>query len=336
MKSFWKNAIFAVSKKKKKMSILFQAHRKTAIFVLNLLFWLVTCFFFLRFSVLRPMCNTHIYKEFVCCLFIMTVVLVTRCLTIPKLFSCGRYGLFWLVSICLLFAATTIEVVLIKPEIQDKFFFTQGQYTYLLYLLVIVFLRDSFFFAWFLVFRLYILQKDVFRSKQRASVIEHLSVQFSLPNHTVVSVPLDIIFYIQESDHTTQVHCTDGEILTIADTLSYCKEMIPNVFWTSEGSDKMLFHQHFPKYFQTQQKPEVREIKTVILLNKRQFQIFDIISHNPGCNATFIAENLHGKITSRTIERDIAVLRNKGVVNHTGSQKGGGYEVCRPNVVQAD
>lgn len=314
----------------------FQTHRKAATLALNLLFWVVTCFFFMRYSVLRPMCTAHIYKEFFCFFSIIIVVLVTRWLTIPKLFSCGRYGAFWLVSVCLLLVATFVEVLLVKSDIQDKFFFTQGQNTYLLYLFGMVFIRDSYFFACFLVFRLYVLQKDVFRSKQRASVVEHLSVQFSQPDHTVISIPLDIIFCIQESNHVTQVLCTSGETITVIDTLSYCKEMIPDTFWISEGSDKMLFHRHFSKFVQAQPKPEVREIKTVTLLNKRQFQIFDIIRQNPGCNVAFITDNLHGKITSRTIERDIAVLRNKGIVNHMGSPKVGGYEVCRSSVVQAD
>lgn len=318
------------------MDMFFQTHKKVVSVVLNLLFWFVTFVFFIRFSVLRPMCDTHIYKELVCFLTIMAVVLVTRWLTIPKLFSYGRYGLFWLVSVCMLFAATVIEIILVNSDIRDKLFFYKGENTYLMYLYVMIFLRDSCFFAWFLVFRLYILQKDVFRAKQRASVMEHQSVQFTMPDHKEVSVPLDIILCIQESDHTTQVHCTGGETLTVTDTLSYCKEMIPATFWTSDGSDKLVFHRHLSEFFQTQQKQEVREIKTVILLNKRQFQIFEIIRQNPGCNTTFIAENLHGKITSRTIERDIATLRNRGVIAHSGSQKGGGYEVCRSSVVQAD
>ena len=328
--------LFLPYRKKKTMDNFFQSHRKAITLTLNSLFWMVTCFFFLRLSVLRPMCNVHVYKEIICLLSIIAVVLLTRWLTIPKLFSSGRYGTFWLVSVCLVFTATAIEVILVKSDLQDKFFFTRGKNTYLLYLLWVIFIRNSCFFAWFLVFRLYILQKDVFRSKQRASVVEHLSVQFSRPDHTVVSVPLNIILCIQESDHTTQVHCTSGDTLVITDTLSYCKEMIPETFWTSDGSDKMVFRQHFSEYSQAQQKPEIREIKTITLLNKRQFQIFDIIREHPGCNTNFIAENLHGKITLRTLERDIAVLRHKGIVCHTGSQKGGGYEVCRSSVVQED
>ena len=318
------------------MSNRFQAHRKAVALTLNLLFWLVTSFFFLRLSVLRPMCNTHVYKEILCLLFIITMVQVTWWLTIPKFFSNGRYGWFWLASFCLISAASSVEVVLVKPDLQDKFFFTQGQNTYLLYLWGMVFIRDSCFFAWFLMLRLYILQKDAFKSKQRASVVEHLSVQFSKSDHTVVSIPLDIILCIQETNHTTHVHCTDGKTLVVTDTLSCCKEMIPEIFWTSDSSDKIVFRHHLPGYSQTLQKPEIREIKTITLLNKRQFQIFDIIRENPGCNTNFIAENLHEKITSRTLERDIAVLRHKGIVSHTGSQKGGGYEVCRSSVVLAD
>ena len=318
------------------MIMFFQSHKRVVALVLNILFWLVSCFFFIRFSVLRPMCNVHVYKEFVCFLFIMAVVLLTRWLTIPKLFSRGRYGEFWLVSVCLLLAATTLEIILVKPDIQGKNYYTQGQNTYLFYLYEMVFLRDSCFFAWFLVFRLYILQKSVFRAKQRASVLEHQSVQFSLPNHTEVSVPVDIILYIQESDHTTQVYCKDNETITVMETLSYCKEMIPSTLWTADGSDKIVFHRFFSQVFHAQQEHEVREIKTVTLLNKRQFQIFDIIYRNPGCNATFIADNLFGKINIRTVERDIAALRNKGVMSHIGSKREGGYEVRGNSVIQSD
>ena len=299
------------------------------------MFWLITSLFFCNFSVIRPLCNTC-YKEFCCVLLILTVVLTTRWFSIPKLFSHNRLLEFWLLSIGLLLMAASLEVLLVKPDIEHKVLFTQTTQIYLLYILGLVFIRDSCFFAWFLVFRLYILQKESFKAKRRASVLEHQSIQFSLPNHTEASIPLNIILYIQESNHTTQVHCTDGGTITVTDTLSDCIEMIPATLWTYDGSDKIVFHQHLSCSFQTQPKPEIQEIKTITLLNKRQFQIFDIIRQNPGCNTTFIAEKVSKKITIRTIERNIAELRNKKVINHEGSKKGGGYHVCQNNVVQSD
>lgn len=83
-------------------------------------------------------------------------------------------------------------------------------------------------------------------------------------------------------------------------------------------------------------KPEVREIKYITLLSDRQFRIFEIIRQNPGCNATFLYESFRKKVTLRTIERDLASLRDKGVVVHTGSNKEGGYEVCTLNVVSME
>lgn len=41
-----------------------------------------------------------------------------------------------------------------------------------------------------------------------------------------------------------------------------------------------------------------------------------------------------GKHSLRTIEREIALLRERELVAHTGSSKGGGYEVCNYNVVE--
>ena len=201
---------------------------------------------------------------------------------------------------------------------------------------VSVLFRDSCFFAWFLVFRLYTLQKDTFRAKQRASVMEHQSVQFSTPDLNEISIPIDIMVFIQEVDHTTQVHCTQDKIVTVTEPLSRCKELIPATLWTSDGSHKMVFHQHLSEFFQAYNKPEPQVIKTVTLLKNRQLQIFEIIRQHPGCNAVFIQDNLREKVTLRTIERDLAFLRDKGVVMHTGNNKGAKYEVCTHNVVSVD
>lgn len=317
------------------MDTLFQKHRKGFTLASNLIFWIVTCIFFIRLSLLRPMCGTHFYKELVCVGLIAAVVFVTRWFTIPKLFSNGRYGLFWLISIVILIAATLTEVLLVVPDIRDKVYFTRGHNYYLLYLFMVVLFRDSCFFAWFLVFRLYTLQKDSFRAKQRASVMEHRTVQFSKPDQKEISVPLDVIVYIQEINHSTQVHCTTDEVITVTEPFSRCKEIIPNTLWTLEGPDKMVFHRHLSEYIQTQNKPDIREIKIITLLSDRQYRIFEIIRQNPGCNATFLYESFRGKVTLRTIERDLAALRSKEVIAHVGNNREGGYEVCDLNVVSA-
>ena len=314
----------------------FQKHRKGITLAFNLLFWLIACFFFVRFSMLRPMSKTHFYKEFVCFGLIVAVVLTTQQFTIPRLFQHGRYTLFWAVSICLLLLATVFETLLVKTDLIEKVYLQKNTIVYLPLTFIFVFFRDSCFFAWFLVFRLYTLQKDSFRAKQRASVLEHQSVQFSAPDQKEISIPVDIIVYIQEIDHTTRVHCTTDEVITITEPFSHCKKMIPDTLWTLENPDKMVFHQHLSEYVQTQSKPEIREIKTVIMLNDRQYRIFKTIRENPGCNASFLYESFHRKVTRRTIERDIAALRSKEVIAHVGSNKEGGYEICHCNVVLMD
>ena len=333
---FLKNSYLCRTKKTTIMDTFFQSHRKGITLASNLVFWIVTCFFFVGFSMLRPMCNTHIYKEFACCGLIAAVVFATRWFTIPKLFSNGRYGLFWLISVIMLFTATSIEVLLVMPDIQDKIYIARRLKLYLPYLFSVVLFRDSCFFAWFLVFRLYTLQKDAFRAKQRASVMEHQSVQFSTPDQKEISIPIDIMVFIQEVDHITQVHCTQNNIVTVLEPLSHCKKMIPTTLWTSEGSDKMVFHKHLSEFLQTQNKPEVREIKYITLLSERQFRIFEIIHQNPGCNTTFLYESFRRKVTQRTIERDLEDMREKNVISHVGDKKTGGYEICTLNVISKE
>lgn len=316
------------------MYTFYQKHRKGIVLLLNMLFWMIICFFFVRFSLLRPICDNHIYKELISVLLIMSVVFTTRHLFIPKLFSRGRYDMFWTVSVCTLLLVALLEILLVKPDIEHKIYSALNTNTYFLYIYGRVFIRDSFFFAWFLVLHLYTQQRDTFRAKQRASVMEHRSVQFSLPGHTEVSIPIDLILYIQETGHETRVHCTNGEIVTIANPLSYCKEMIPVSLWTFDGTNKMVFHRHLSEYFINQSDQGTRDIKSVVLLSQRQFQIFEFIRQHPNCTAPFIMENMSGKHSLRTIEREIALLREKGLVAHTGSSKGGGYEVCKHNVVE--
>ena len=318
------------------MNSFFYTHRKGLVLAFNLFFWLITCVFFVRFATLRPICNTNIYKEFLCVGTIAAVVLLTQRLTVPKLFMRGRYGAFWLVSVCLLLFASSFEMLLVKPDILGNVQPHLGTTYYILMIYISVFFRDSCFFAWFLVSRLYILQKDSFRAKQRASVMEHRSVQFSTPDHKEISIPIDIIIYMQDVDHTTRIHCTNGNVITVAEPLSYCKEMIPAALWVSDGSDKMVFHQHLSDFFQTQNNQETVEIKTVILLKKKQFQVFEIIRKNPGCGIAFIADKFPQKTTTRTIERYLAELREKDVIVYTGSKKTGGYTVNQTCVVQED
>ena len=115
------------------MDTFFQKHREGITLVSNLLFWLVACFFYVRFSVIRPMCISHIYKEFVCFGLIIAVVLVTRWITIPKLFLIGRYSLFWIASVSMFLAATVMEIVLISPDVHGRIFFDQLRSSFLPY-----------------------------------------------------------------------------------------------------------------------------------------------------------------------------------------------------------
>ena len=116
--------------------------------------------------------------------------------------------------------ATFIETRLVRSDLLAKVHIQQSITSYMQMISVSVFFRDSCFFAWFLVFRLYTLQKDAFRAKQRASVLEHQSVQFSTPDQKEISIPIDLIIYIQEVDHTTQIYCTENRTVTVSEPLS--------------------------------------------------------------------------------------------------------------------
>ena len=300
----------------------------------NLLFWLATCFFFARFSLLRPLFHNHIYEEFVCVALIALIVYSTRWLTIPYLFNRGRYRDFWLTSLFLLLFSTTVEILLMKSNMQYSLTFNSSPYLLITYTLI--FLRNSCFFAWFLVLDLYSSLKATYKKKQQVSVLEHQTVQFSLPDNIEASFPLNKILYIQKNGHTTQLHCVDNEVFTISDPFSYCKETIPSSLWTLENGDKMVFHQHLTEYIQSKQKPEIQKIKTVVMLTKRQFQIYKIIQQNPGCRSAFIKESLSDKCGLRTIERDISSLQEKQLIIHDGSKKDGGYKTCPDCTVMQD
>ena len=309
-------------------------HKVSISLLSNVFFWLVVSLFFARFSMLRPLFHDRIYLELVCVALIAFIVYFTRWFTIPFLFNKDRFVGFWLVSLCLLLFSTTIEVLLIKSNMQDISLF--DSISYLLTIFILVFFRDSCFFAWFLIFDLYSSLKATFKKRLKVSVLEHQTVQFSMPGNIEASFPVNNILYIQKSGHATQIHCVGNEVFTVSEPLSYCKEMIPSNHWTLENEDKIVFHRQLTENTQVQQKPENQKIKTVVMLTKRQFQIYKIIQQNPGCKSVFIKENLSEKYGLRTVERDISSLQDKKLIIHDGSKKDGGYKICPDCVVMQD
>jgi hypothetical protein len=157
-----------------------------------------------------------------------------------------------------------------------------------------------------------------------------------MPGNIEASFPVNNILYIQKSCHATQIHCVGEEVFTVSEPLSYCKEMIPSNHWTLENEDKIVFHRQHTENTQIQQKPESQKIKTVVMLTKRQFQIYKIIQQNPGCKSALIKEKLSDKYGLRTVERDISSLQEKKLIVHDGSKKDGGYKICPDCEVMQD
>lgn len=166
--------------------------------------------------------------------------------------------------------------------------------------------------------------------------MEHQTVQFSLSDSREVAVPLDQILYIQESEDNTQVCCGPDNVLIVADSFSYCKEMIPSTLWALDGNKKMVFHRHLAEYVQLQQPHTNRDIKTVFVLSGRRYQIFEFIRQNPDCQIAFIIKNVSCQISQRTAERVISDLQSKKLIEHVGSKRDGGFRVCPDCIVLQD
>lgn len=318
------------------MKDFFHRHETILYMLSRLLFWVATCLFFARFSVLRPICCHHLYKEYCCVAIIASVVFFTRRYTIPKWFNNGKYGLFWLISLITLFLAALFEILLVNEDIMAVYRSTYSSTIYLSTTYLLVFLRDFCFFLWFLIVELYVSLKKKFKKKQRASVMEHQTVQFTLSDNTEIAVPLDQILFIQEEEKGTKVCCTDDRVFIVADPISFCKEMIPLTLWSFDGCERMVFHKHLAEYVQSQQPSSTRDIKTVFILSGRKYQIFEIVRQNPGCQIAFILENLSLKISQRTLERVVSDLQNQKLIEHVGSKKDGGYRVCPDCTVLQD
>ncbi|MCR5550457.1 MAG: winged helix-turn-helix transcriptional regulator [Bacteroidales bacterium] len=58
-------------------------------------------------------------------------------------------------------------------------------------------------------------------------------------------------------------------------------------------------------------------------------KVFSYINKHPNCNTTDVVAKT--KLSSRTVERCIAELKQQGFIEHTGSKKLGGYEAVAPN-----
>ncbi|MBR0304489.1 MAG: MarR family transcriptional regulator [Bacteroidales bacterium] len=59
-------------------------------------------------------------------------------------------------------------------------------------------------------------------------------------------------------------------------------------------------------------------------MSRKQKRIFHYISKHPGCSAQDISKRMN--VTHNTIYRQIARLKQQGLIEHVGANKTGGYE----------
>ena len=97
-------------------------------------------------------------------------------------------------------------------------------------------------------------------------------------------------------------------------------EQIVNRLWVFRG--RKNDNKALPRKARKPVLPSKEKISAVLLC----------VQEHPGCKCTEISAQT--KFSSSTVERCIAELRKQGLVEHTGTKKGGGYHVV--NTTQED
>ena len=194
------------------------------VFCLSLLFW------FYKNSFIRPYAIFHPYKEIVCAFLILLLIYFTYLFLTPYFIRSSNYKNYILLSLIALGVISMTELFLLKTDIircvaHDD---TININRYLSKVLFLIFLRNSSFYLFFTVLKLFLQSKrDVLSEKKEA--LKKVGLILLLPlRGKPLSINIDYVSYFSQNKNHTYIHSITGEPVSIYSTLSYMQDYLSN------------------------------------------------------------------------------------------------------------
>ncbi len=215
--------------------------------VLHSIFWAIVCYFFTRYSYLRPLAVTDMYKEYLTVLFIMTMVYINYLFLIPRYFLSGRFKTFFLLSTCVIVLTGIGEFFLVKSNIDQctAAYITREErpYFYKIFIILLI-IRDLCFLLFFFLMKLYrdLLAKYKFERQVIAEKSHTITVMESSKEARVIKIK-DIV-YLSYNQNYTKFHMLNGKVYSQYISLKNVESLLPQESYLriNKGNIVMLSH----------------------------------------------------------------------------------------------
>ena len=92
--------------------------------MLHFVFCAIFLYYFTNHCNLRPAAYPHYYKEFLAGIISLAVIYLNFFLLFPKLYTCRKYKLFWLFTLCSIVMSGCMEMLLVYPEVKNMYLHT--------------------------------------------------------------------------------------------------------------------------------------------------------------------------------------------------------------------
>jgi hypothetical protein len=161
--------------------------KKVIDIMLHILFWAFVLYEFLYHSVLRPFCIAHPYKEFLSVLCIAAMVYLNYFILLPLLFRKNKQLLFWCLALLSVLGSAFGEGLLVYPDIESlmlpAFSSVEGFREYIQCIFFSIISRNSCFFLFALVLKLYKIKDHAYQLEKEKASIEGKRHQMEIRYH---------------------------------------------------------------------------------------------------------------------------------------------------------
>lgn len=144
--------------------------------ILHVLFWVFVQYRFLYYSVLRPLCEHNLYKEFLSVAFLILIVYLNYFILIPRLFNKNKPFLFWLLALSSIVVSASGELVVIFPDIKARMFMafeTVSEFNkYIWNMFFTIILRNGSFVLFVFLLKLYQIKDHAYRLEKQVLELE--------------------------------------------------------------------------------------------------------------------------------------------------------------------
>ena len=341
-------------------------YRKTILSLLaNLLFCFVVVFLFGNYCFIRTAACPHLYKEYLSGVLALAMVYINALLIFPVLME-GRLRAYILWNVVCTFAFSFQEMAMVFPDVFPNlhYQFPDEAVKHFVFESFLVFLRNAAISASvFCVQVIPFLSKQI-QNRDKILLKDFGSISAKDADKNGITVHLNVISYFQQNQNNTIIHLADGKRLFRYGSLKQLCQLVCTDYAVQTSRDTVVPYgniENFTESYVTvklspdkidipitdqykssaikelQSHVSIREPKRSKLkhphtktkgLSKKELQIqsiVDYISEHPLCPASDIQK--YRRISTATVNRILAQLKQDGLIEYVGSKKTGGYRV---------